>query len=73
MSDRKRSDLTDAKTKAGSAGIVVVTLAAGQFLMTLDRSFTRGRSSSRSCSNTELRIQTVTSPRERGRHVIVRG
>jgi MFS family permease len=38
MSDRERSELTDTKTRAGSAGIVLVTLAAGQFLMTLDSS-----------------------------------
>src|SRR5256714_3403307 len=38
MSDRERSELTDAKTRASSAGIVLVTLAAGQFLMTLDSS-----------------------------------
>src|SRR5205814_7709021 len=38
MSDRERSELTDAKTRASSAGIVLVTLAAGQFLMTLDTS-----------------------------------
>src|SRR3989440_11113775 len=38
MSDRERSELTDAKTRAGSTGIVLVTLAAGQFLMTLDSS-----------------------------------
>ena len=30
--------MTDAKTRAGSTGIVLVTLAAGQFLMTLDSS-----------------------------------
>src|SRR6266480_3416138 len=38
MSDRERSELTDAKTRASSTGIVLVTLAAGQFLMTLDTS-----------------------------------
>src|SRR6266704_3684551 len=38
MSDRERSELTDAKTRASSVGIVLVTLAAGQFLMTLDSS-----------------------------------
>src|SRR6266700_4029721 len=38
MSDRERSELTDAKTRASSARIVLVTLAAGQFLMTLDSS-----------------------------------
>src|SRR5256886_12598223 len=38
MSDSERSELTDAKTRASSAGIVLVTLAAGQFLMTLDSS-----------------------------------
>src|SRR5438132_2329836 len=38
MSDRERSELTDAKTRASSAGIVLMTLAAGQFLMTLDSS-----------------------------------
>src|SRR5512132_230888 len=38
MSERGRSELTDAKTRAGSTGIVLVTLAAGQFLMTLDSS-----------------------------------
>src|SRR3954447_14654359 len=38
MSERERSELSDAKTRAGSAGIVLVTLAAGQFLMTLDSS-----------------------------------
>src|SRR5438132_6985837 len=38
MSDRERSELTDAKTRASSAGIVLVTLCAGQFLMTLDSS-----------------------------------
>src|SRR5258705_7788530 len=38
MSDRERSELTDAKTRAGSTGIVLLTLAAGQFLMTLDSS-----------------------------------
>src|SRR5438445_49564 len=38
MSDSERSELTDAKARAGSAGIVLVTLAAGQFLMTLDSS-----------------------------------
>src|ERR1700704_5043053 len=36
MSDRERSELTDAKTRAGSTGIVLVTLASAQFLMTLD-------------------------------------
>src|SRR5436190_16114495 len=38
MSDGEHSELTDAKTRAGSTGIVLVTLAAGQFLMTLDSS-----------------------------------
>src|SRR6266581_4975123 len=38
MCERERSELTDAKTRASSAGIVLVTLAAGQFLMTLDSS-----------------------------------
>jgi MFS family permease len=38
MREHERSDLTDAKTRASSAGIVLVTLAAGQFLMTLDSS-----------------------------------
>src|SRR5437588_5998158 len=38
MSDRERSEPTDAKTRAGSTGVVLVTLAAGQFLMTLDSS-----------------------------------
>src|SRR6266699_5350998 len=38
MSDRERSELTDATTRASSASIVLVTLAAGQFLMTLDSS-----------------------------------
>src|SRR5205823_7944712 len=38
MSDREHSEPTDAKTRASSAGIVLVTLAAGQFLMTLDSS-----------------------------------
>src|SRR5256714_1299163 len=38
MSDSERSELTDAKTRASSAGIVLVTMAAGQFLMTLDSS-----------------------------------
>src|SRR6266480_742779 len=38
MSDRERSEMPDAKTRASSAGIVLVTLAAGQFLMTLDSS-----------------------------------
>src|SRR6266699_1540268 len=38
MSDSERSELTDATTRAGSTGIVLVTLAAGQFLMTLDSS-----------------------------------
>src|SRR5436189_784505 len=38
MSDRDRSELTETKARAGSAGIVLVTLAAGQFLMTLDSS-----------------------------------
>jgi MFS family permease len=38
MSDRERSELTDATTRAGSTGIVLVTLAAAQFLMTLDSS-----------------------------------
>src|SRR5947199_1297476 len=38
MADGEHSELTDAKTRASSAAIVLVTLAAGQFLMTLDRS-----------------------------------
>jgi MFS family permease len=38
MSDGGRSEVTDTKAPAGSAGIVLVTLAAGQFLMTLDSS-----------------------------------
>src|SRR5213592_3167598 len=38
MSDRERSELTDAKTRASSTGIVLLTLATGQFLMTLDSS-----------------------------------
>ena len=38
MSDGEHSELTDTKTRAGAAGIVLVTLAAGQFLMTLDSS-----------------------------------
>src|SRR5437764_14069523 len=38
MSDREHSEPTDAKTRVSSAGIVLVTLAAGQFLMTLDSS-----------------------------------
>src|SRR5947207_4610667 len=38
MSDGGHSELTDTKTRAGAAGIVLVTLAAGQFLMTLDSS-----------------------------------
>ena len=38
MPEHERSELTDAKTRASSAGIVLVTLAAGQFLMTLDSS-----------------------------------
>jgi len=38
MSDRERSELTDTKAGAGSIGIVLVTLAAGPFLMTLDSS-----------------------------------
>jgi MFS family permease len=37
MPERDRSE-ADAKTRASSAGIVLVTLAAGQFLMTLDSS-----------------------------------
>jgi len=40
MSDRERSELTDTKARAGSIGIVLVTLAAGPFLMTLDSSWT---------------------------------
>src|SRR5881394_860667 len=36
MSDGEHSELTDTKTRAGAAGIVLVTLAAGQFLMALD-------------------------------------
>src|SRR5881394_2691240 len=38
MSDGEHSELTETKTRAGAAGIVLVTLAAGQFLMTLDTS-----------------------------------
>src|SRR6266511_41169 len=38
MPERGQSELTDAKTRASSAGIVLLTLAAGQFLMTLDSS-----------------------------------
>src|SRR5438874_2010212 len=38
MSDGEHSELTDTKARAGAAGIVLVTLAAGQFLMTLDSS-----------------------------------
>src|SRR5438552_4703402 len=38
MSDGEHSELTETKTRAGAAGIVLVTLAAGQFLMTLDSS-----------------------------------
>src|SRR4030081_3752520 len=38
MSDRERSELTDAKTRAGSTGSVLVTLAAVPVLMTLDSS-----------------------------------
>ncbi len=38
MSDGGRSEVTGTKAPAGSAGIVLVTLAAGQFLMTLDSS-----------------------------------
>ncbi len=38
MPERDQSELTDAKTRASSAGIVLLTLAAGQFLMTLDSS-----------------------------------
>src|SRR5437660_777229 len=38
MSDRERSEPTDAKTRASSAGIVLLTLSAGQFLMILDSS-----------------------------------
>src|SRR6266545_5019317 len=38
MSERDQSELTDAKTRASSTGIVLLTLAAGQFLMTLDSS-----------------------------------
>src|SRR5438046_8264395 len=38
MPDGEHSELTDTKTRAGAAGIVLVTLAAGQFLMTLDSS-----------------------------------
>src|SRR5437764_2498951 len=38
MSDREHSEPTDAKTRVSSAGIVLMTLAAGQFLMTLDSS-----------------------------------
>ncbi len=37
MPERDRSE-ADARTRASSAGIVLVTLAAGQFLMTLDSS-----------------------------------
>src|SRR5207248_10490550 len=36
MSDGEHSELTDTKTRAGAAGAVLVTLASGQFLMTLD-------------------------------------
>src|SRR5438552_16255662 len=38
MSDRERSELTETKARAGASGIVLLTLAAGQFLMTLDSS-----------------------------------
>jgi MFS family permease len=38
MSDGERSDVTDTKARTGGAGIVLVTLATGQFLMTLDSS-----------------------------------
>src|SRR6266511_885756 len=38
MPERDQSELTDAKTRASSAGIVLLTLAAGQFLMTRDSS-----------------------------------
>src|SRR5947199_8334143 len=38
MSDGEHSELTETKTRAGAAGIVLVTLAAGQFLMTRDSS-----------------------------------
>src|SRR5947199_4493072 len=38
MADGEHSELTDTKKRAGAAGIVLVTLAAGQFLMTLDSS-----------------------------------
>jgi MFS family permease len=38
MPEHEHSELSDAKTRASSAGIVLVTLAAGQFLMTLDSS-----------------------------------
>src|SRR6266540_5104844 len=38
MPERDQSELTDAKTRASSTGIVLLTLAAGQFLMTLDSS-----------------------------------
>src|SRR5207248_8548910 len=38
MSDGEHSELTATKTRAGAAGIVLVPLAAGQFLMTLDSS-----------------------------------
>src|SRR5205823_2693136 len=38
MSDGEHSELTDTKTRAGAAGIVLMTLATGQFLMTLDSS-----------------------------------
>src|SRR6266542_5414380 len=42
MPERDQSELTDAKTRASSAGIVLLTLAAGQFLMTLDSSVMNG-------------------------------
>src|SRR5438552_11186814 len=38
MSDRERSELTETKARAGASGIVLLTLASGQFLMTLDSS-----------------------------------
>src|SRR5881394_3504605 len=38
MSDGEHSELTETKTRAGAAGIILLTLASGQFLMTLDSS-----------------------------------
>src|SRR5881227_4154939 len=38
MSDGEHSELTDTKTRAGASGVVLLTLASGQFLMTLDSS-----------------------------------